>query len=338
MDLGILFLGIGSTLEDQMTVARQAEESGFGGLYMAEAYRSAWAPLTAMAAVTEKVRLGPYILNAYGHSPLMTGMSAVDFNEISGGRLMLGVGGGNKLINEQWQGVPHARALTKLREYVTLLKQIARTRLGDRLTFEGKVHSMDWSPFADPGDTPFPVYLAAVFPAMTRVAAQVADGIAGGGTLSAEYLQQVVKPRAAQAAAEADRDPADLGWKSVAIIAVDEDREVARRAAREAICSLYAPLPHPYYEFTMREQGFSDAADALLKLMPAGKLEAAVDAVPDACIDQLAIAGTPAECQERIASYEGVVDELLLLNVTPAPDGDMVKSYAPLMQLAKGSE
>lgn len=337
MDMGILFLGIGSTLDQQMTVARQAEDSGFVGLYMAEAYRSAWAPLAAMAAATSRVRLGPYILNAYGHSPLMTGMSAVDLNEISGGRLVLGVGGGNRLINEQWQGIPHDRVLTKMREYVTLLKMIARTRLGERLTYEGKVHSMDWSPFADPGDTPFPVYLSAVFPRMTRVAAQVADGIAGGGTLSAEYIREVVKPRVAQAAAEVDRDPSDLGWKAVSIIAIHEDREVARRAVREAICSLYAPLPHPYYEFTMREQGFSDAADALLKLMPAGELEASVDAIPDACVDSLAIAGTLDECRHRLASYEGVVDELLLLNVTPAINGDVVGSYRPLMQLAKGN-
>ncbi|NQV21758.1 MAG: LLM class flavin-dependent oxidoreductase [Rhodospirillales bacterium] len=335
MNLGILFLGIGSTLSQQITVAQQAERSGFTSLHMAEAYRSAWVPLTAMAAATSTVRLGPYILNAYGHSPMMSGMAAVDFNEMSGGRLLLGVGGGNRVINEQWQGVPHERALTKLREYVTLLKMIARTRLGDRLTYEGKVHSMDWAPHADPGDQPFPVYLAAVFPAMTRVAAQVADGIAAGGTLSAEYLRDVVKPQAAEAAAAVDRDPATLGWKAVSIIAVDDDRERARRTAREAICSLYAPLPHPYYEFTMREQGFGEAADALLKLMPAGELEASVDAIPDACIDRLAIAGTLDECRERLTSYEGVVDELLLLNVTPAINGDVVGSYAPLMQLAK---
>ena len=84
----------------------------------------------------------------------------------------------------------------------------------------------------------------------------------------------------------------------------------------------------------MREQGFSEAADALLKLMPAGKLEAAVDAIPDECVDRLTIAGTLEDCRERIASYEGVLDELILANVAPAADGDMMRVYAPLMQLA----
>ena len=334
MNLGILFLGTDATVRQQTTLAQQAEKSGFASVYMAEAYRSCWVPLTAMAAATNTIRLGPYILNAYGHSPLMTGMAAVDFNEFSGGRLLLGIGAGNRQVNEEWHGIPHERALTKMREYVTVLEQIARTRRGEVLTYEGKIHHMAWTPTPDPGDQPFPVYLAAVFPRMTRVAAQVADGIAGGGTLSAEYLRDVVKPQAADAAMAVDRDPATLGWKAVSIIAVDDDRARARRTAREAICHLYAPLPHPYYEYTMREQGFSEAADALLKLMPAGELEAAVDAIPDECVDRLAIAGTLEDCRKRLTSYEGVVDELLLLNVTPAADGDIISAYAPLMQLA----
>ena len=68
--------------------------------------------------------------------------------------------------------------------------------------------------------------------------------------------------------------------------------------------------------------------------MPAGKLEASVDAIPDECVDRLAIAGTLEDCRKHIAAYEGVVDELILGNVTPAADGDVIRSYAPLMQLA----
>lgn len=336
MDLSLFFIGGDATVRQQTTIAQRAEASGFASLYMAEAYRSAWVPLTAMAAATNTIRLGTYIVNAYGHSPLMTGMSAVDFNEFSGGRLLLGVGGGNVRINEQWQGIPHERVLTKMREYVTLLKMIGRTRLGETLKYEGKIHSMDWTPTADPGAKPFPVYLSAVFPKMMKVAAQVADGIAAGGTISAEYLRDEIKPQAANYAAAVDRDSASLGWNVASLVALDDDRERARRAAREAICSLYAPLPHPYYEFTMREQGFGNTADALLKLMPAGKLEASVDAIPDECIDRLAIAGTLEDCRERVASYEGVVDELLLLNVLPAVgEGDAIDAYQPLMNLAR---
>ena len=173
------------------------------------------------------------------------------------------------------------------------------------------------------------------FPRMMRVAAQVADGIAGGATLSAEFLRDVVKPQAAEAAEAVGRDPAAIAWTAVSFIAVDDGRKRARRAAREAICRLYAPLPHPYYEYTMREQGFGTAADALLKLMPAGDLEASVDAIPDECVDRLVVAGTPEDCRARLASYAGVLDEMLLLNAMPATDGDIVDCYASLMTLTK---
>ena len=169
---------------------------------------------------------------------------------------------------------------------------------------------------------------------MTRVAAQVADGIAGGTTLSAEYLRDVIKPQVATGAAGVDRNPATIGLSVVALIAVDDDRERARHTIRRTICGLYAPLPHPYYEHTMREQGFSDVVDTLLKLMPAGKLEASIDAIPDECVDRLAISGTLEDCRKQITAYEGVVDELLLGNVAPAINGDIIGSYAPLMQLA----
>lgn len=336
MQLGLIFTGGDLRVAQLADLAGSAEASGFSQVAVAEAWRSAWVPLTAMAAATRRIRLGPYVLNAYGRSPLLAGMAAVDFNEFSAGRLVLGVGGGNRLINEQWQGTPHVRVLTKMREYVTLMQRIARTGAGERLLFAGEIHQMDWCPAVSPAAIPYPVVLAAVYPQMMRVAAQVADGIGAGATLSPAYITDVLKPRAASAANGVDRNPASLAWTAVAITAVAADREYARRAAREAICHLYAPLPHPYYEYTMREQGFGTVADRLLELMPAGELERAIAAIPDECIDQLTIAGTLAECRNKIADYHDVVDTLLLLNAIGVSGDDIDGAYGELLQLPRG--
>lgn len=333
MELGFIFTGGDMPVRDIVAITQLAEKNGFTLACMAEAWRSGWVPLTAMACATQSIRLGPYVLNAYGHSPLLAGMSAIDFNEFSGGRLFLGVGGGNRLINEQWQGIPHARVLRKMREYVQIMQQMARTPIGQELVYSGQIHQMRWTPAVDPITQPFPVVLAAVFPRMMRVAAQTADGIGGGATLSVDYIRDVLKPQAAAAAQEVGRDPNTLSWTSVAIIAVNEDRERARRAAREALCHLYAPLPHPYYEFTMREQGFAATADALLKHMPAGDLESSVAAIPDECIDRLTIAGTLQDCRARLAEYRTVVDNVLLLNALPAENSDSIGAYRDALQL-----
>lgn len=333
MKLSLLYTGNGMTIADLVGVAREAEQAGFHGLYLAEAWRSGFVALTAVAAATTRLRVGPYVLNAYGRSPLIAGMAAIDLQEFSQGRLVLGVGGGNKLINERWQGTPHVRVLTKMREYVSLLKQIGRTRLGQRVDFDGKVHSMHWPPSVEPWPEPYPVVLAAVFPSMMAVAAEVADRMGGGATLGVDYLREVLKPRAAEAAVRVGRDPAQLPWMAVGFISMHEDRALARQSARAALCHLYAPMPHPYYEFTMREQGFSAAADACLLHMPAGRLAQAMEAIPDECIDRLTITGTPAECAARLATYRGVVDELLLLNASPNPGGEPLAGQRPLMAL-----
>jgi alkanesulfonate monooxygenase SsuD/methylene tetrahydromethanopterin reductase-like flavin-dependent oxidoreductase (luciferase family) len=178
------------------------------------------------------------------------------------------------------------------------------------------------------------VYLAAIFPRMVRVAGRCADGLACGALLSAEYHRDVIRPAATAAAEEAGRDPRALGLITGILTAVDTDRARARRAAREAIVGLFAPLPHPYYEFALREQGFAGVADAALRSVETGDREAAIEAIPDACLDRLALAGTPDECRKRIGDYAGIVDELVLTNVLPPRGDDPAEAFTGALALA----
>jgi len=85
----------------------------------------------------------------------------------------------------------------------------------------------------------------------------------------------------------------------------------------------------------LREQGFSAAADAAQKLVPAGKLKQAADTIPDEAIDRLTIAGTPTECRKRIAQYEGIVEEVICVNVSYATPqmSDPLGSYRGIINL-----
>jgi len=335
MKLGLIFPGGGMQIREMTAIGKEAEEAGFASLYVTEAWRSGFVPLTALAMATQRVRLGTYVLNAYGRSPLLTGMSAIDVDELSAGRLLLGVGSGNRHINEDWQGIPHVEPYQKMKEYIECLKQIVRARGAAAMVYEGKIHRMHWTPAVDPVRESIPIYLSAIFPRMIKVAGQVADGVAIGALNSPEYIRTVLQPRVREAAAQTGRDPQSLGYLMAIFVSVSEDRERARQTAREAICRLFSPLPHPYYDFLLREQGFSAAADAARKLVPQGKLKHAAEAIPDEAIDRLTIAGTPAECRRRIAAYEGIVEEVICVNVSHAttPTSGPLGSYRSLLGL-----
>lgn len=315
MQLGLIFSGGGTSMAQMVSLSVEAEAAGLDCIYVTEAWRSAFVTLAAIAAATKRVEIGSYILNAYARSVWITAMSAVDLDELSQGRLVLGVGGGNKHINEQWQGIPHDKPLKKMTEYVPLLRKAVSTRLGEMLDYEGEMHRMHWAPTVAPFRSTIPIFLAALYPKMIAVAGRVADGIAMGALLSPAYIREVVFPQFHNAASTAGRDPKLLRSSVSPFVSVGDDAAGARQAAREAICRLYSPLPHPYYDFILREQGFSQAADAAAKWVPLGKIEKAAEAFTDDIVDAITISGTFEQCKRKLADYDDVVDQLLFVNV-----------------------
>ena len=335
---GLVFSGGGTSLKQMVALAKQAEDAGVDSVYLCEAWRSGFVGLAAIAMATDRIEIGPYILNAYGRSPWLTAMSAIDLDELSGGRLVLGIGSGNKHINEDWQGIPLERPVRKMAEYTELLKKAVSTPLGETLEWEGEMHRMQWPPAVKPLRPTIPVYLAALYPKMTEVAGRTADGIALGALLSAPYVKDVVLPRFHAAAEQAGRDPSTLGVTMAPFVSVDTDAESARQAARAAICHLYAPLPHPYYDYVLREQGFTKAADAAEKYMPQGKLEKAMEAFTDDIVDAVTISGTIAEARAKIDAFEGAVDQTLFVNVNYSGDSDEELSRAFSNLIALGTK
>ena len=335
MRYGLIFSGGGTSIQQMVDLSVEAEQAGVDSIYLTEAWRSGFVGLAAIAAATQTVEIGPYILNAYARSVWITAMSAVDLDELSGGRLVLGVGSGNKHINEDWQGIPQERPVRKMTEYITLLKQALATPLGETLEWEGQMHRMTWPPAVAPVRSAIPVYLAALYPQMTAVAGRVADGLALGALLSANYVRDELKPRFVEAATGAGRDPDQLGVYLAPFVSVDENREAARQAARKAICHLYSPLPHPYYDHVLREQGFAKAADACAKHVPEGRIEHATEAITDEVLDTVTIAGTMAECRAALSRFEGIVDQTLMVNVGygGASEDDLLRAFRALIEL-----
>ena len=123
MRLGPL-LGFEQSFDTVVTVAQEMEAVGAGSVMLAEAGRSAVTQAAAVIAATESIEVGTYVANAFARSPRLTGLTARDLDEMSGGRFVLGVGTGNVHFNDWYMGIDSSKALTAMRDFVEIVRQV----------------------------------------------------------------------------------------------------------------------------------------------------------------------------------------------------------------------
>ncbi|MDH4145900.1 MAG: LLM class flavin-dependent oxidoreductase [Acidimicrobiia bacterium] len=333
MKLGLL-LGFEDSLATVVALAREGEAAGFASMYTVEAGRSALVPAAAVAQATERVRVGTYVVNAYARDPWLTGIAARDLDELSGGRVALGVGTGNRHFNEWYMGLDSSRPWAKMRDYLSIVRAVVAAEAGQAVRYDGEVHRIRWRASYAPARPSIPVYLSASGPKMIRLAGEVADGVGVGIMTSTSFLADVVRPVARAGAEAAGRDPDQLAFPIGAQVSVNDDEEAAREATRLAICGLYHPVPHPYYDSQLRQAGFDRFADRAAELMPAGKVREAMAEVPDEVIDTMTITGTPQRCAARLREYEGLADEVVAFRIAQRGEPAGLAAFEPLFALA----
>src|SRR3954467_5212938 len=180
--LHVGYWGLGLTAEEELKLVREAESAGFDSLWAAEAYGSDTATVLAwLAANTETIKIGAAIFQIPGRTPGMTAMTAATLDQISGGRMLLGIGSSGPQVAEGWHGQPFARQLRRTREYVEIL----RMALGrERVVYDGEVYTL---PLPDGPGKPLklmiapvqermPIYIAAIGPKNTQLTGEIADG------------------------------------------------------------------------------------------------------------------------------------------------------------------
>src|SRR3954467_1439692 len=132
LGLHVGYWGLGLTADEQLKLVREAEQVGFDSVWAAEAYGSDAATVLAwLAANTERIKVGSAIFQIPGRSPAMTAMTAATLDNISGGRMLLGIGASGPQVAEGWHGQRFGRQLQRTREYVGIVRMaLARERVG----------------------------------------------------------------------------------------------------------------------------------------------------------------------------------------------------------------
>ncbi len=306
------YWGLGLTSEDQLAIVQEAEQLGYDSVWSAEAYGSDVATILGwLAGQTTKIRLASGIFQMPGRSATMTAMTAATIDQLSGGRMILGIGSSGPQVSEGWHGVRFARQLARTRDYVAVLRMaLDRERVvydGETLQLPlpdgpGKALKLTIAPVQDR----IPIYIAAIGPKNTQLAGEIADGVVPT-LFSPEHV--AIMRRELQAGV--DRAGGGKTLEDVDIapgvqVYVGNDVAGARDLMRPFLALYIGGMgsrEKNFYNTLVRQYGFEDAAQKIQDLYLDGRREEAMAAVPDALIDTVALCGTKDEVRDRLAAY-----------------------------------
>jgi F420-dependent oxidoreductase-like protein len=312
LGLAIGYWGLGLSGEEQLGLVREAESLGFDSVWAAEAYGSDAATVLAwLAGQTERIKLGSAIFQMPARSPAMTAMTAATLDNISSGRVLLGIGSSGPQVAEGWHGQRFGKQLQRTREYVAIVRQaLAR----ERLEFDGEIYTL---PLPDgpgkalkltiaPVQERIPIYLAAIGPKNTQLAGEIADGWMPL-FFSPEHVGQfreLLDEGAARSGRTLDGDSFDIAPNVT--VCLDDDVERARDTVRHMVALYVGGMgsrEKNFYNALVRRYGFEEAAEEVQDLYLDGKKDEAAAALPAELIDTLTLVGPKEQIAERLAMY-----------------------------------
>jgi probable F420-dependent oxidoreductase len=305
----------GESLAELADAARRAEHAGAEVLWVPELHRSATLSAAAIVQATSTAQVGTAIALAFTRSPMVTALEALDLDELSEGRFILGLGTGVQRLNEDWHNARWGKPVGHLREVVRNVRHfVAHSTEGGEMALEGEFEPMRIRGYERPFPvqrTEIPIYLAAMGPAMTRLAGRIADGWISHELCSPSYLAERILPEIeAGVAAVEGRQRSDIELVVSACCSVDPDRAVATRRVA-GLVGFYASV-RTYADF-FAFHGLAEQQQAVIDAFRSGKgADYLADSVSDEMVDALTLTGDFDRVAERIAAYEGLADAVKL--------------------------
>ena len=340
LGLHIGYWGLWGGADEQLAAVTAAEDLGYDSVWTAEAYGSDAATILAwLAGQTSKIKLGSAIFQIPGRSAAMTAMTAATIDQLSGGRMILGLGSSGPQVAEGWHGQRFGKQLQRTREYFDVVRMALRR---ERVVYEGETLQL---PLPDgpgkplkltiaPVQEQIPIYLAAIGPRNTALAGEIADGWLPT-FFSPEHVG-LFRSRLEEGAARSGRSLDGFDIAPSVSVHISEDLEAARNFTRPALALYVGGMgsrKQNFYNALVCEYGFEQEAARIQDLYLEGKREEAMAAVPDALIDLVSLVGPREMVAERLAAYrESGVGTLLVspLGYTREQQFEQLRTLAEL--------
>jgi probable F420-dependent oxidoreductase len=315
------------TQRENVELAAAAERAGFESVWAPEFHNhSGPLALAGAALATERVELGTGIAWAFGRSPLLTAVTALDLDEMSGGRFILGLGTGTRRMRTDWLGAPAERPATRLRETIEAIRAVWNASSAGSAQYEGELVQLAVRPYGRTGQlrADIPIFVAAVNEGMCRAAGRMADGVVAHPMASRRYMEEVMRPAIAEGASPAGRDGQDVEIADWVIVAISDDPDQAREDAKRQI-GFHATVRT--YDHILALHGFTDVANEIRELWRSFDLTGMTALVTDEMLETMAVAGTAEECRAKLAERARSSDRQLLGAPVVATEPDRIRAY-----------
>jgi F420-dependent oxidoreductase-like protein len=336
MKLGLNLPYEGSlSFPEAVELAQRAEGLGYESVWMPEAYGTdAISILGALAARTERIKLGTGIVNVFSRTPALLAQTAATLDLISGGRFNLGLGTSGYQVVTGWHGMAFDRPLLRMRETIAIVRQVLRR---DRLLFDGQVFQLDkgLKLLAHPVRDTVPIYLATLTPGGLRLTGELADGWIP--TLFSPEHMDLFRPDLEAGARIAGRSVDSIDIAPHVPVSIDDDRARAREALKPWVALYVGGMGSKsknFYNDLVSKYGFADDARTLQELYLGGKQLEAIRRVPDALVDAISIAGPASYVRERLEAWASAGVTTLLASVHGKTQADRLRTLEMLAAAA----
>jgi len=283
-----------------LRTAQLADDLGYDSIWIPEAWAYEQFQLLAeIAGVTKRLKLATGIANVFSRSAGLLAMSAATLDEISEGRVILGLGTSGKVVVENFHGVPYRKPLTRLADTIRILRTLWA---GERLTPElaPDLALRHFKLEMNPLRPNIPIYVASLQEKAIRTVGELADGWVPTFWPYKHFADGLAQ--IAAGAEAAGREPSSVELAAFVGIVPFDDIDFARSMLKPLV-SFYIGGMGTYYHALFCRYGFQENADLVRDLYLAGKRKEATAAVSDDLVDAIAICGPLPLCRERLAEW-----------------------------------
>ena len=332
MKLGITMPSRTAPLARIPDYARMADQAGFESVWTYELYRNPFAMLCTSALATSKAELCTGLATAFTRSPFEAANAAADVDELSGGRMKLGLGTGVPEFLGAFHSTDFKNPIKRIGEYIDALRSSWAYLAGEQVHGFAGAHYQ----FAAPPINPWglremvrpqiPILLAGMRPQLLKLCGAKADGWIGY-LWTPKFFEEVVLPNITEGARSAGRDPGVLDLACEIICCVHPDRDVALARAKKHV-GFY--IAHPVSDVVAELEGVQDQVNGLRAAMMQKGLGAFED-TPEELVELFSITGTPEECRQKLDNYKELPH--LALHTSYVPPFDAAESEDCYLQI-----